>query len=87
MNMLIPNPLDNDNQYRRFHHLDIADIDDSELSEELWALRPYLWGLPSNHWLRERVKELGAELAKRQGVVKYEPRRQPRRKLAEGVKL
>ena len=63
--ILIPDPLDNDSQYARFYHLDIATLDDTELLDELYALRPILWGLAPDNWLRERVKLIQTELAKR----------------------
>ena len=62
---LIPDPLSSDGQYYRFHHLDLPDLDDTELRDEFYALRPLLWGLPDGHWLRERVSMLTRELNKR----------------------
>ena len=65
---LWPNPLYSDKQYLRYHNLDIANMDDQELADEYYTLRPLLWGLPRADWLRERVKLLGHELAKRRGA-------------------
>jgi hypothetical protein len=84
--VLIPDPLSSDQQYLRFYHLDLATLSDTELTDELYALRPLLWGLDSNHWLRERVKVLEAELAKRR-YAGHEFRGRPKPKPAEGVKL
>ena len=84
---LIPDPLSDDRQYARFYHLDIEEIGDTELIDELYALRPLLWGLDSDHWFRERVKMLEHELAKRRGDTTYKASRQPKPKQAEGVTL
>lgn len=84
--VLIPDPLSSNREYARFYHLDIERLEDTELTDELHALRPLLWGLSPEHWLRERVKMLEAELAKRR-YVGHEFRGQPKPKLAEGVKL
>ncbi len=62
----VPDPLNNDRQYARFYHRDLADSKDSELIEELWAIRPCLCGLPADAWLRERHQVLEDELRKRQ---------------------
>ena len=84
--VLIPDPLSGDRQYARFYHLDIEGLEDTALTDELYALRPLLWGLPGEPWLRERVKMLEAELAKRR-YAGHEFRGQPKPKPAEGVKL
>ena len=62
--ILIPIATDCDTEYVRYHHLDIQGLNDIEVMDEFYALRPCLWGLPSDHWLRQRVKALGIELAK-----------------------
>ena len=62
---LIPDPVNSLDQYYRFQHLDVPRLDDNELTDELYALRPLLWGLPDDHWLRDRVKMLEAENMKR----------------------
>jgi hypothetical protein len=62
---LIPDPLNSDVEYTRFNHLDIPDLEDTELMDELNCLRVHLWRLSSDHWLRERVKVLEGELKKR----------------------
>jgi len=85
--VLIPDPLSSDREYNRFHSLDIADLEDMELTDELHYLRPLLWGLDSEHWLRERVKALEAETSKRRYNAGYEFRGQPKPKPAEGVTL
>lgn len=71
---LVPCPLSSDRQYYRFHHVDLPDLDDTHLTDELHYLRPRLWGIPPNHWLRERVARLESELRKRH-ILKAEPRR------------
>jgi len=67
---LIPDPLDNDLAYARFYHFDIDTLEPTDILDELYALRPLLWGLPESHWLRERVRLLEADLVKR----KYDTR-------------
>jgi hypothetical protein len=63
---LIPAPLDSDRQYERFYHFDITGLDDTQLIDELDALRPFLWWkLPDNDWLQERVRLLKGESRKR----------------------
>ena len=84
---LVPDPLSSDRQYARFNHLDLSGLEDIELSDELYALRPLLWGLPGDHWLRSRVKALGAEISKRRGDTGREFRGHRKSKPAEGVKL
>ena len=64
---LIPDPLNSYEQFLRFNHLDIEALTDSKLTDEFYALRPLLWGLSDDHWLRERVKMLEAEISKRKG--------------------
>lgn len=64
---LVPIPLSSLEQYYRFHHIDIPCLKDNELTDELYALRSLLWGLPDDHWLRERVRMLEHELSKRRG--------------------
>ncbi len=83
---LVPDPLESDRQNERFYHFDIPSLEDDELLDELWALRPHLWGLNSEHWLRERVIMLEKELSKRQRDTRYKFSK-PKSKLAEGVKL
>ena len=85
--VIIPDPLSSDRQYERFCHFDIPNLEDTELVDELYALRPLLWRLPAEHWLRERVKALEAELIKHRGSTGNEFRGQPKPKPAEGVKL
>ncbi|MFC1980260.1 hypothetical protein ACFLVS_05385 [Chloroflexota bacterium] len=85
--IFVPDPLQSDRQYERFYHLDLSGLEDRELTDELYALRPLLWGLDSSHWLRERVKALEAEISKRRGAARFEPSRQQKPKPAEGVKL
>jgi len=87
MTVLVPDPLFSDRQFQRFCHLDIADKETGELADELYALRPQLWGLPADHWLRERVTMLEAEMIKRRGNTGHDFRERQTPKLAEGVKL
>lgn len=83
----IPNPLVSLQQCSRFYCLDLAWLEDTELADELNYLKPKLWGLPPEHWLRERVRLLEEELKKHPGDTKYVPKRQRKPKPAEGVKL
>ena len=85
--ILIPDPLFSDQQSKQFYHLDLSELEDTELKDELHYLRPLLWGLDSEHWLRERVKVLEAETSKRRDNTGHEFRGQPKPKPAEGVKL
>jgi hypothetical protein len=64
-NALIPDPFVSEQSYIRFHHSDICGLEDIELTDELYYLRPLLWGLDANHWLRERVTKLEEEIQKR----------------------
>ena len=82
---LIPNPCVSDRQHERFYHQDIACLEDVELFDEFWALRPHLWGAPEGHWVRARVAALEAELARRRGAPKYN--RYEQVSLAKGVQL
>ena len=87
MDALIPNPMDSLQQYLRHWHFDVSQLDDEELSDELHALRPLLWGLPPKHWLRKRVRFLQGEMNHRKYSGKYSKDKRPVPKLAEGVKL
>lgn len=63
---LIPDPFETEAQHCRFYHLDIPSLDDTELVNELDALRPLLWWkLPDSDWLEERVRLLKGESRKR----------------------
>ncbi|MFC2017705.1 hypothetical protein ACFLTQ_00165 [Chloroflexota bacterium] len=84
---LVPDLNFSESQYRRFCHLDICQMEDTELGDEFYALRPLLWGLPSDHWLRERVAELKAEIMKRRGSTGYKFKAWPKPRLAEGIEL
>ena len=84
---LVPDPLVSDRQYDRFYHLDLSELRDVELEDELNYLRPLLWRLDSEHWLRERVRMLEMEMTKRRGNTGHGFRRRQKPKLAEGVKL
>ena len=63
--ILVPDLLQSDRQYERFYHLDLPELEDLELTDELYALRPLLWGLPADYWFRQRVTMLEKELQKR----------------------
>ena len=65
--LLIPDPLNSDSEYARFNHFDIPELDNSELTDELNYIKALLWEVPAGHWLRQRVKALERELAKRRG--------------------
>ncbi len=62
---LVPNPMDTDTSFYRFHNLDSDKLSENELADEYHALRPQLWGLSPNHWLRNRVAALESELQRR----------------------
>ena len=53
-------------QFVRYNHLDIPDLNDDELQAELWSLRSLLYRLPpEKRWIRDRVRELGKEYSHR----------------------
>jgi hypothetical protein len=65
---VIPDPCASDQEYQRFHHHDLPDLEIKELWHELYALRPLLWRrLPDDSWLQARVEAIEAELAKHRG--------------------
>jgi hypothetical protein len=71
MNVLVPDHLDTDHQYERFHHYDLPYLETKGLLHELYALRPLLWWkLKDDSWLCERVEAIEAELAKRHRGVR-----------------
>jgi hypothetical protein len=65
--VIVPDPLQSDNQYDRYYHFDLPEAELTDLQDELYCLRPLLWGLPKDDWLRERVKMLERELSTRRG--------------------
>jgi len=83
---LVPNPLASNGQHRRFYCLDIPSLEDTELTDEFYALRPHLWGLPEIHWLRERVAQLETEMTKRRGNMEHNFTKQQKPKIPQGVK-
>ena len=83
---LAPDPLASNEQYRRFYCLDIGGLEDMELADELNYLQARLWGLPEGNWARERVHLLVDEINHR-GNTGYTLSKQPKPKLAAGVKL
>lgn len=85
--ILTPNPLDTKNQYARFHHQDLPGLSDTDMVEELYALRPLLWGSPPDHWFRARVLALEKELAKRRGTSHEFIKQRTKHTPAQGVKL
>jgi len=97
--ILIPNLLDSDKEYQRYHHLDLVDMETGDLLCELTANRYRLWLLRKSEgiigiyerkqriaWLEERIYRIEAELKKRRYAT-WEVRSQPKPKLAEGVSL
>ncbi len=80
---LTPDPCSSDRQYHRFCHLDLPDLEDFELTDEIYYLRSVLWGSPIDHWCRQRVMALETEISKRRGYTRIISRP----KLAEGVQL
>ena len=85
--IFVPDLLSSDRQYARYYHFDLPELEDTELTDELWALRPLLWGLPTDHWLRGRVSRLEAELKKRRFDIGSGASKWQKSKPAEGVKL
>ncbi|MFC1968605.1 hypothetical protein ACFLVX_04380 [Chloroflexota bacterium] len=83
----MPNQFLSDRQYHRFWHFDLPKLTDEELTDELYYLRPILWGLKNNHWLRVRVEMIEEEITWRQGDTRREFRQRAKPKPAEGVKL
>ena len=82
---LVPDSLDTDTAANRYLHLDLDGLSDTDLEDEYHCLRGQLWHLPPEHWLRERVKALEGEMAKRhrpESIV--EPQK---RQLATGFKV
>lgn len=87
--IITPNPLESDSQYTRYYHYDIAFLELDALQDELYALRPLLWGLDRADWIRERVQMIEAEIAKRRYTTgqPVKAKLKPKRRLARGVKL
>lgn len=86
---LTPNPLESDAQHERYYHLDIPYLELDQIREELYALRPLLWGLPEGDWIRERVRKLEAERTRRRYGDKevVAAKTKPKHRPVEGVKL
>ena len=56
---IIPDPMRSIQQFVRYNHLDIPDLNDDELQAELWSLRSLLYRLPpEKQWIRDRVRDL-----------------------------
>ena len=85
--VLIPDPLYSDGEYQRFYHLDLPELDDTQLTDEVNYIRPLLWRLESVHWLRARAKMIEGEIRKRRGDTAYKARGQRKPKPAYGVRL
>ena len=68
--VLIPDPLQSDKQYAKFHHLDIPDMKIEKLEAEFYYLQAHIYRLSNDAyiWVRQRVTNLQAELRKRRGV-------------------
>lgn len=62
---LVPDPLYSDRQFDRYYHIDLPQLEDTDLIDELNCLRVFLWGLHRDHWLRQRVAALETESARR----------------------
>ena len=86
LNTLIPDPLADSKQYKRFYCLDIPSLEDAELEDEFHYLRVHLWELPSVCWPRERVHLLKDEIVHR-GNTRHTVRERIKPKLASEVKL
>lgn len=87
LDAFVPDPLDSIEQYLRYWHFDLAELEDNELADEFYALRPMLWRLPTEHWLRKRVSALHDEMTRRRYSTKDSKDIRPKPQLAEGVKL
>ena len=85
VNALVPDPIKSDKENEQFFHQDLSELGDTELTDELHHLRPLLWGLDSDHWLRERVEKLEREISKRGGNTDFSGRQKS--KPAGGVRL
>jgi hypothetical protein len=88
--LLIPDPLNSDAEYARFHFLDIPELDNIELRDELNYIKALLWGIPAEHWLRERVRQLETEITRRKYSDSQLPQAKPKarpKRLAGGVRL
>lgn len=73
---LVPEPFESQEENDRYFHRDISNLGNADVIDELHALRPLLWWkLPSDDWLRERVRMLEIELAKRRGGKRQGVRR------------
>ena len=71
---IIPDPMRSIQQFVRYNHLDIPDLNDDELQAELWSLRSLLYRLPpEKRWIRDRVRELGKEYSRRHYAQKPQP--------------
>ena len=64
---LIPNPLDSETQYIRYHHEDIPQMENEDLDAEYYYIRSHIYLYKENDkpWLSERLAELKAEINKR----------------------
>jgi len=98
---LIPNPLDSDQEYHRYYHRDLDDMEIEDLLCELCSTRYRLWLLKADRsarvlgpfeqgrrikWYRERISRIETELRKRRYATR-ETRSQPKPVLSQGVKL
>ena len=61
---LIPNRLNSDVEFARFHNLDIPSLSDTEVTDELNYIEALLWVM-EHPWLRQRVALLRDELSRR----------------------
>jgi len=62
----VPNPIDTEDQFYRYHNLDLPNLDIEELLAEFDWIRAHVWGVPANSWWRERVKAIEGELKTRE---------------------
>ncbi len=83
--ILIPDPLADSKQYRRFYCIDLDELEDMELTDEINYLRPKLWGLPKVNWARERVWLLEEEMKKRRGNTDFRIQQKPKK--VEGIRV
>lgn len=85
---IVPNPLNTLTEFDRYYHYDLINAETGDLLDELYALRPLLWGLSKTDWIRQRVTEIEAEITRRKYGDSQSPRQKARpKRLAEGVRL
>jgi len=62
----IPNPMDTEDQFYRYHNLDLRNLDIEELLAEFDWIKAHAWQLPANSWWRGRMAAIEGELKTRE---------------------